>query len=622
MKRSILCVLLVMLFVAGCATTRVNQYATDATRPIVAPMNDSLEGYNRTVEVVDEQLKRRVMTPLACAWRLALPQILRDSVGHFVENLGYPLNVVTHLLGGQLGYAWRDTQRFGINTTVGVLGLMDPAKERYSLYGIEGGFGRTFSKWGIGQGPYLEVPILGGASMRNQAGRLLDALLNPLGFFLPAGATYAIAGVKGVNYYSEMEPTITQLYLTNEYHYEKMRLFMHYAEAILDEEYTFDEDFSEWDADDSMGYMLLRPQNPMTVHNGRTRTLKIDGVGTVPYSRWLVKNANRLVIILPGLGSHRQDNSVLAFAESLNRLGVSVAALSSTFTPDYFAGLENGRPAGYLPEDAKVLARIIPAIRRDVLRSGRGSSDMKVSLLGYSIGALNTLFLAASEEGGLLGQEMEISRYVAINPPASALDSTALLDKFFELPNGWGDGKEGRVRDVAMRLAAFLAHNYNNPTATKMPLTAEESRYLIGVNMRMNLATCLMAQQSQHPTGLFQEAPNGFFDRNALYAEAMNLGFSDYVEKVVLPWYRAHGSDRCTMEGMTKECTIPAIADRLKANRRVVILHNENDPIITKAQADWFKTELGATLFPRGGHLGNMALPDYMELVLKNLLAE
>ncbi|MBR4222360.1 MAG: VacJ family lipoprotein, partial [Victivallales bacterium] len=358
----ILPLLALILFSVGCATSRINDYATATTRPIVAPMNDSLEGYNRTIDVVDEQLKRRVMTPIACVWDFLLPKVVRDSVDHFVTNLGYPLNLLSHLLGGQFGYAWRDTQRFGINTTVGVLGLMDPATTKYGLYEIKGGFGRTFSKWGIGQGPYLELPILGGASTREHVGTLFDAVLNPLGYFIPQEASLAITGVKGVNYYSIMEPTLSQLYLTNEYHYEKMRLFMHYAEALYDKEYHFDENSPDWDADDSLGYMAFAPHNPMILHRGRTCTLKINGFGKINYSRWLVKNSRKLVIILPGLGSHRQDNSVLAFAERLNREGVSVAALSSTFTPDFFKQLDSDRPAGYLPDDAKVLAQILPAI--------------------------------------------------------------------------------------------------------------------------------------------------------------------------------------------------------------------------------------------------------------------
>ena len=619
MKKLLYSALLIVLC-AGCATSRINDYATATTRPIVAPMNDSLEGYNRTIDVVDEQLKRRVMTPIACIWKFLLPQVVRDSVDHFTTNLGYPLNLLSHLLGGQFGYAWRDTQRFGINTTVGVLGLMDPATTKYGLYEVKGGFGKTFSKWGIGQGPYLELPILGGASTREHVGTLFDGVLNPLGFFLPQEVTLAITGVKGVNFYSEMEPTLSQLYLTSEYHYEKMKLFMHYAEALYDEEYKFDEKSPDWDPDESLGYMSFAPKSPTVLHRGRTRTLKINGIGKINYSRWLVKNSRKLVIILPGLGSHRQDNSVLAFAERLNGEGVSVAALSSTFTPDFFGQLEGNRPSGYLPEDAKVLARILPAIQADVLRSGWVAKEQRVFLLGYSIGALNTLFLAASEQDGRLTPNLVIDRYVAINPPASALDSTALLDKFFAIPEKWGEEREARVRDVAMRLAAFLAHNHNNPTATKIPLTRDESLFLIGLNMRMNLATCQMAQQKRHNTGIFREDVIAFASRNALFAEAMNYGFSDYVAKVVLPWYHAHGFENATQESMTHDCTIPAIADKLRNNSRITIIHNENDPIITKEQADWFKRELGATIFPHGGHLGNMAVPDYLKNAIKKLM--
>lgn len=614
-----LSLLAVILLASSCATSRINNYATATTRPLVAPMSDSLEGCNRAVHVADEQLRRRIIQPVGHAWRLLFPEVVRDSLGNFFSNIGYPLRGTTHLLGGKFQYAWEDTKRFAINTTVGVLGFMDPAAEKYGLHEIEGGFATTFNNWGIGQGTYMELPFLGGASVRDHVGTVADAILNPLRFFVSDHITLPLNAGKTVNSLSYVAPSISQLYLTTDNHYEMQKLLTYYTEAVRDEDYAYDADSKKWGADDSFGYLMLAPQSKLFLHQGFTRKVSLPGLGKVTYTRWLCRNSDKMVVILPGLGSHRLDNSVLALAELLNRQGYTVAAISSTMTPDFSAKLTDGRPAGYLPEDAKVLAKVIRCIVKDVEHSGRAAKKMECSVLGYSLGALNALFLAASEKDGKIAGDLEIARYVAINPPADPLGTLAKLDQFFAIPERWDGDTESQVRDVAMRLSAYLEPTHNNPEQKAMPLTHEESLFLVGLNMRFNLATYLLAEQAKNPTGLFQEDATAFFSRNALFAEALNIRFTDYLEEVVKPWYQKNGYPECTVEDLSGKCTLASIADKLTANPRVSIFQNANDPLLTEGQAEWFSSGLTATVYPRGGHLGNMAAPNFQEAILQAL---
>lgn len=611
-----LSLLAVILLASSCATSRVYNYATPTTRPLVAPMRDSLEGCNRAVHVADEQLRRRVFQPVGHAWRLLFPEAVRDSLGNFFSNIGYPLRGATHLLGGKFQYAWEDTKRFAINTTIGVLGFMDPAAEKYGLPELEGGFATTFDNWGIGQGTYMELPFLGGASVRDHVGTAADFFLNPLGYLAPSSVTYPLSAGETVNSLSYKAPSISQFYLTNDNHYEMQKLLTYYTEAVRDEDYAYDADSDQWCADDSFGYLMLAPQNKLFLHQGFTRKVSLPGLGKVTYTRWLRRNSDKMVVILPGLGSHRLDNSVLALAELLNRQGYTVAAISSTMTPDFSAKLTDGRPAGYLPEDAKVLARVVRCIVKDVEHSGRAPKKMECSVLGYSLGALNALFIAASEVGGKIAGDLEIARYVAINPPADPLGTLAKLDRFFAIPENWDGDTASRVRDVAMRLAAYLEPTHNNPVPKAIPLTHEESLFLVGLNMRFNLASYLLAEQAKNPTGLFQEDATAFFCRNALFAEALNIRFADYLERVVKPWYQKNGYPECTVEALSGKCTLASIADRLTGNPRVSIFQNANDPLLTGGQAEWFSSGLKATVYPHGGHLGNMADPNFLKAIL------
>ena len=101
---------------------------------------------------------------------------------------------------------------------------MDPAAEKYGLYEIEGGFATTFNNWGIGQGTYMELPFLGGASMRDHVGTVADVLLNPLRFFVSDHITLPLNAGKTVNSLSYIAPSISQLYLTKDNHYEMQKL--------------------------------------------------------------------------------------------------------------------------------------------------------------------------------------------------------------------------------------------------------------------------------------------------------------------------------------------------------------------------------------------------------------
>ena len=618
--KKFLCLLGVILLATSCATTsRVSNYATPTTKPLVAPMDDSLEGFNRTVHIADEQLKRRIIQPIGHVWRIAFPEAVRDSLGNFFSNIGYPLRGVSHLLGGKFQYAWDDTKRFAINTTVGILGFMDPAAEKYGLPEIEGGFATTFNNWGIGKGTYMELPLLGGASVRDHAGTLTDFFLDPLGLMVSDGVSYSLDAGEKVNDLSYAASSISQFYLTNDNHYEKQKLMAYYSEAVRDEDYTYDADSDQWDADDSFGYLMLAPESKLFLHQGLTRKITLSNSGKFTYTRWLSRKSDKMVVILPGLGNHRLDNSVLALAEQMYQQGYTVAAISSTMTPDFAAKLTTSRPAGYLPEDARILAQVIRGIVKDVERSGRAAEKVECSIVGYSLGALNALFIAASEEDGKVAGDLEIARYIAINPPADPMASLAKLDKFFAIPEAWGDNAEEKVRDIAMRFAAYVNPTHNNPEQKAMPLTREESLFLLGMNLRFNLANYLQVQQAKNPTGLFQEDANAFFSRNALFAEALNISFKDYLEKVVQPWYQENVCQECTVDSLAEKCTLASIANSLKGNGRVSIFQNANDPLLADGQADWFASELNATISQRGGHLGNMADEEFQEKLLETL---
>ena len=616
--------LLLLLILVGCASYQP-KYCSPALSPLLTPLSDSCETFNRNVQVFNKGVELHVVSPVSCFWRFLFPQCVRDCIGNFTANLQYPLNLVTHALGGEFGYCWKDTERFFVNTTAGALGLFDPATA-WGMPAINGGFQHTFSQWGIGEGTYMNLPFMGGASLRHQIGTICNYPLNPLDWFVAQKVALGIKAGKSINDLAKEEPTITQFFKTHNTTYELQKLFQYYSQIAITEEVRFDPNCPDWDVDDSFGYLALAPQDKEALHKTFTREVKSSAFGTIRYTYWHQKAPQRLVILLPGIGSHRLDNSVLTLSEKLRKENCAVVAISSTFTPDYFAGLNTDRPAGYLPEDVKLLAKILNAIVTDYLAMRQLPSDLPCSILGYSLGGLNTLFLADAVARGEATLNFHATRFVAVNPPADSRAALAIIDKYFQTPEKWGTNdaeRSAKIRDMMLRFAAFIqAPNYLNPVQGPIPLTREESLFLVAANMRLNLASTVQAQQKLHPTGILNENPAAFAKRNAIMDETFAFSFDDYMQKILLPWYHEHGFADKSAEDLAKDCTLAAILPSLQNNDHIAVFQNANDFLLEEGKADWFREAFGSkiTMMDRGGHLGNLASPGFQKLVFEQLL--
>jgi len=139
---------------------------------------DPFEGLNRISFAVNDRLYRILLSPVVKTYRL-IPAPVRVYISNFYENLTAPVSSINALLQLDLPNAGSEISRFGINSTIGILGLFDPA----TLMGIEQDredFGQTLGRWGFGHGFYLVVPVMGFSSLRDFGGRAAGSFLNPI----------------------------------------------------------------------------------------------------------------------------------------------------------------------------------------------------------------------------------------------------------------------------------------------------------------------------------------------------------------------------------------------------------------------------------------------------------
>jgi phospholipid-binding lipoprotein MlaA len=143
-------------------------------------VNDVHESQNRATHEFNIGLDRVILRPTSRAYAAVVPRPLRQGVRNVASNLDLPGYVINDILQLQLGDAGRNTARFVVNSTIGIGGLFDPA----TAIGLEEestDFGETLHVYGVREGDYLVMPVIGPTTERDLAGRVVDAVLNPFG---------------------------------------------------------------------------------------------------------------------------------------------------------------------------------------------------------------------------------------------------------------------------------------------------------------------------------------------------------------------------------------------------------------------------------------------------------
>jgi len=183
-----------LLCCGGCATAPSGPATADDSDSD----NDPAEGVNRAIFKANTAVDRAVMKPVAKAYSEHIPAAVQTGVHNVVQNLKEPAVAVNDLLQGHVDNAWQSAQRLVVNTTIGAAGVVDVAA-RWGLPPHQADFGQTLGVWGVGEGPYVQLPLLGPSNPRDVVGTAVDLALNPLTFVGGAPATYAGVATGGAN---------------------------------------------------------------------------------------------------------------------------------------------------------------------------------------------------------------------------------------------------------------------------------------------------------------------------------------------------------------------------------------------------------------------------------------
>lgn len=187
------------------------------------PFNSTMFWFNRDV------LDQYVVKPLAKGWSFILPDVARRSLRNAVDNTNVLPRLVNSMAQGKWPGAGREAARFTINSTVGVAGLFDIAKDGFGIEKSDEDTGQTLGFYGVGTGPYLVLPFFPPLDVRDAVGAIVDGAMNPVNYLIPfaaeadggttAGSLIGIAFIDAVNrrsldlkFYEGVEETVIDLY--------------------------------------------------------------------------------------------------------------------------------------------------------------------------------------------------------------------------------------------------------------------------------------------------------------------------------------------------------------------------------------------------------------------------
>jgi len=631
-----------------------------AAETVVLPKSvpDPIEPFNRVMWSFNKGLMTDVIKPSSRVYRFVVVKPVRTGIGNFGRNLTYPGRAINNLLQGKWNGARDESYRFVCNTTVGVAGIFDPAT-KWKIPKSDADFGQTFGKWGWKPQCFLMLPIYGPSNERDTLGLAADTAANPLLYIAP----YKFVASNPLTWlgpYSWFCYTVMYNDLT-----DSVGEYVRFSQAEMDPyseiqyAWTFARenrvaDFQVKGKQDEASLETLESvfftfKNPEFPSHGKTRSVLIPATGRkLKFTFWLQPGKANVVYIVPGLGSHRLAETSLALAELVYSNGFSAVCVSSPFNYEFMEHASTVAMPAYLPVDGHDLHVALTAIdhRLHALYPDRLGNR---ALMGYSMGAFQSLFVAATgptnqysvrTKGAVLrflqGKQgvkevridpttnqlalINFDRYVAINTPVRLAQGISKLDEFYRAPLDWpGAERADDLENTFLKVAALSKLSLT--PRSSLPFSAIESKFLIGLTFRIILRDMIYSSQRRNNQGVLQD-PIRNFRREPVYQEILQYSYQDYFEKFATPYYQAHGVASPTGEALEKAGDLRTYDNGLRANPNIRVIVNQNDFLLTDEDLAWLHATFAPeqlTVFPQGGHLGNLSNPAVQKSILAAL---
>ena len=582
-----------------------------ANTPLPDLLNDSVEPINRGIWLVNEGLLVGLIHPTARVYRTLVPSRVRGSIQDFGRNVAYPGRVVNHMLQGRWGGAGDETLRFVTNSTVGLAGFFDPAT-KWNMPKSDANFGQTFGIWGWKQNNYVVLPFFGPSDDRSAIGLVSDKLSEPLNYHSPYDMVNPATTYNRLSDLSEEAKRLLQIDADS---YATSRMVWTYStkDRVPDLKMRAAIDLPTLQ---TFGAVNFGPQDPKFLIQSREISVRIPSTGRKMITTyWLQPDPAPLVYITPGLTSHRLSSMSIGLAERLYQNGYSVVCTTSVFHPDFMNTASTADLPVYPPVDSRDLLVAVTETDRALVKK-YPNRFTKRAMLGLSMGGFETLQIAAREDQ-TKSELMTFDRYVAVDVPVDITHGFKELDKLVNAPLKWPEAERQQRVNNTMHKVSYALSNKNKSEQPVM-FDGDESKYLIGLTFRVGLRDIIYDSQSRNHMGVLQ-TPISNWRREPVYNEILKYSLGDYFEKFAVPYYKQKG---ITRDQLVREVNLKTQSSKLHAQSKVRVIVNENDFLLRPQDITWLRsifTNSRLTVFPDGGHLGNIGDTKVQEAIMKCL---
>ena len=198
---------IILFMLQGCSSTEENLEVSDSTLGSVKSQTvhhgstddfeaefqsaevgsnriDPLSGYNRIMTGFNDGVITYALTPVATTYGAVIPRPVRSGLFNFVKNINFPIRFINNLLQGKVKNSIDEVERFLVNSTIGVGGLIDVASNNLQIPEHKEDFGQTLGFYGVGSGFHVVLPFFGPSNVRDSLSLFsADAYLSPLVYF-------------------------------------------------------------------------------------------------------------------------------------------------------------------------------------------------------------------------------------------------------------------------------------------------------------------------------------------------------------------------------------------------------------------------------------------------------
>ncbi|HXV36759.1 MAG TPA: MlaA family lipoprotein, partial [Myxococcota bacterium] len=469
----------------------------------------------------------------------------------------------------------------------------------------------------------LVLPLVGPSTIRDGLGEIGNSAADPLSY-LPLvksiGSLNRVATpTRSFNKLSDQVITYKQFVRTHFDPYQIARRVFVLNRDVKIADYDYSTESEDSAETQTLQSIFLTNQDEKFPWKGKNREVKIPSTGRkLGYTIWLREKRAPLVYFIPGVGGHRRGDSALGAAEAIYRNGFSVVTISNPLNYEFIAAASSVAFPGFAPVDAHDAHVALDAVDRDVRRRFEGRFTDERHLMGISLGALHTLFIAAAEGQGD-EKLIAFDKYVALNSPVDFEYAIVQLDSFYNAPLAYPEAERDERIAAILKKVLDLAEGQLEPGA-ELPFTRLESEFLIGLSFRTILSNVIYQTTRRTPTGVLKTR-GGRWRRAMAYREIDQFSFIEYMYAFVLPYFAEQRADVSDDEGGARRLfelsNLRSVGDAIASNPKVFFVSNRNDFLLRSQDIAWVSALLGDRVyfFERGGHLGNLHREDIREAI-------